>query len=135
MTDGGRLVFGFGLIVVVACLAWRMALARWKRRHDARVARYVRTRGTVTDNRVDGSGSDTDYYQVVTYEVGGTPYIYVHDSRAYRPWPVGEPFDVAYDPKQPSTAVEADFDDAWDKKLIVAFAIGGMLITWAGWVD
>lgn len=134
MTTGDRIVFGFGIFVIVACAAWRIALWRWKKRHDDKVAAYVRARGTVTDNRVDEAGSETDYYQIVSYEVAGTTYQYVHDSRAFRPWPVGQPFDVAYDPANPQTAVEADYDDGWDKKLIVAFAIGGAAFATAAWM-
>lgn len=84
---------------------------------------------------MDDTGSDTDYYQIVTYEVGGTKYLFINDSRAYRPWPIGVPFDVAYDPQQPSTAVEVNYDDAWDKTLIAAMAIAGILIATEAWTD
>jgi len=133
MTTGDGIVFGFGISAVIGAIAWRLALLRWKKRHDALVSGYVQVRGVVTDNRVDGSGSDTDYYQIVTYEVSGTKYLFVNDSRSYTPWPIGKPFDVAYDPQQPSTAVEAKYDDAWDKKLIAVMAIAGILIAAEAW--
>lgn len=134
MSTGDKIVFGFGIFLIVCAIAWRLALVVWKRRHDAVVASYVRVRGIVTDNYVDGSGSDTDYYQVVSYEVDGTQYKYTHDSRAYSPWPVGVPFDVAYDPARPTTAVEAVCDDGWDKKLIIALVVGGVIIASAAWI-
>lgn len=134
MTAGDKIVLCFGVFLIACAIVWRLALVVWKRRHDAVVAGYVRVRGVVTDNYVDGSGSDTGYYQVVSYEVDGAQYQYTHVSRAYRPWPVGEPFELAYDPAQPTTAVEADYDDSWDKKLTVALSVGGLVFIGAAWV-